>query len=75
MITFCCLLSDCTPMSKQYYLQYQWMPFYVASLAILVYMPYVLFRIVNTDMVSLRTTMKSEKVLTFTLDVQLDPCI
>ena len=48
---------DCQPMKKLYYLQYQYMPFFVASMAVLLYMPYVLFRIINTDMVSLRTTL------------------
>lgn len=52
---------DCKPMTKRYYLQFQWMPFYIASLALLFYMPYVLFRIVNTDMISLRDTLTKEQ--------------
>ena len=70
---------DCQPMKKLYYLQYQYMPFFVASMAVLLYMPYVLFRIINTDMVSLRTTLGKGNVsshlhvlrLSFTLQ-QLD---
>lgn len=45
---------DCTPMSKLFYLQFQYFPFYIASLAILYYMPYILFRIVNDDLISLK---------------------
>jgi len=51
--------TGCEPMTKIFYLQYQWMPFYVASLAILYYMPYIVFRIVNTDLVGLKTSLKS----------------
>ena len=53
---------DCQPMKKLYYLQYQYMPFFVTSMAVLLYMPYVLFRIINTDMVSLRTTLGKRDV-------------
>ena len=49
----------CRPMTKLYYLQYQWMPFYIGSLAVLYYLPYIMFRIVNTDLVSLKSVMKS----------------
>ena len=49
-------------MTRQYYLQYQWMPFYIASLSILFYMPYIIFRIINTDIISLKTTLEKDKV-------------
>ena len=52
-------VPGCEPMTKLYYLHYQWLPFYVASLAILFYLPYILFRIVNTDLVSLKAAMKN----------------
>jgi len=51
----------CRAFKKQYYLQYQWMPFYIASLSLMYYLPYVFFRIVNTDMISLRSTLSKEK--------------
>jgi len=47
-------------MQKTFYLQFQWMPFFIASLALLQYFPYLIFRIVNTDIVSLKTTLRSE---------------
>ena len=49
-------------MTRQYYLQHQWMPFYIASLSILFYMPYIVFRIINTNMISLKTTLEKDKV-------------
>ena len=33
--------------------QYQWLPFYVFSLAVLYYLPYVIYKAVNTDMIAL----------------------
>lgn len=59
---FCLFNIDCQPMVKRYYLQYQWMPFYIATLSLLFYMPYVLFRIVNTDMISLKASLGKDKV-------------
>ena len=49
----------CEPMTKIFYLQHQWMPFYIASLGILYYLPYVVFRIVNTDLISLKSSLKA----------------
>ena len=46
--------SDCVPMTKIYYLHYQWMPVYMASLGILFYLPYIAFRIVNADLINLK---------------------
>ena len=63
MNTFFCLdyrNPHCKEMSKTFYLQYQWMPFLVASLALMQYFPYFVFRIVNTDMISLRQTLKGD---------------
>ena len=34
---------NCVPLEKVFYLQYQWMAFLVASLAILYYLPYVMY--------------------------------
>lgn len=59
-----CIVSpsrpDCIPMEKTFYLQYQWFPFYTAILGVLYYMPYVLFRFVNTDLISLKGNIKGK---------------
>ena len=47
------------PIEKTFYLQYQWFPFYVASLALLFYLPYFLFQFINTDIISLTAAIKS----------------
>ena len=47
-------------MTKTFYLQFQWMPFFIASLALMHYFPYLLFRIVNTDIISLKGSLKGE---------------
>ena len=48
----------CKPLTKVYYVQYQYFPFYIASLGILYYMPYILFRVINSDIISLRGNLK-----------------
>ena len=52
----------CKAMKKIYYLQYQYMPFFTASLAILFYLPYIFFKTINTDLISLKDTMKKDDV-------------
>ena len=54
--------KNCTPLEKTFYLQYQWFPFYVAAIGFLFYLPYILFRYVNTDLISLRGTIKAVDV-------------
>ncbi|XP_065649982.1 innexin inx2 [Hydra vulgaris] len=54
--------KNCIPMTKTFYLQYQWFPFYIASLGLLYYFPYIVFRFVNTDLISLRTSIKAINV-------------
>ena len=54
--------KDCTPMEKTFYLQYQWFPFYVAAIGFLFYLPYILFRYINTDLISLKGTIKAVEV-------------
>ena len=44
----------CEPMRKEYYLQYQWYPFFVGSLALLYYIPYLVYRFANKDIIDLR---------------------
>merc|ERR1712168_1619708 len=53
--------ENCIPLQKTFYLQYQWMAFFVASLAIIYYLPYVLFCKVNDDLISLRRNLKTDK--------------
>lgn len=48
----------CVAMAKTFYLQYQWFPFYIAVIGFLFYMPYILFRFINNDLISLKTTIK-----------------
>ena len=51
--------QDCKKFTRIYYLHYQWMPLYIAALAVLYYLPYIGFRIVNVDLISLKTEIKS----------------
>ena len=50
---------DCREMTKTFYIQFQYFPFYIASVAIMLYMPYILFRIINADMISLRDNLRA----------------
>ena len=47
---------------RLYFLQYQWMPFFVASAAIIYYLPYIIYQIFNTDVQNLKETIQKEKV-------------
>lgn len=51
-------ILDCLPMTKVYYLHFQWMPVYMGSLSMLFYLPYVAFRIANSDLISLKKELK-----------------
>ena len=51
--------KDCLPMTKVFFHHYQYFPFYIGSLAILYYLPYIFFRAINTDIVNLKTYIKS----------------
>jgi len=51
--------EKCQPMEKTFYLQYQWFPLFVACLAFLYYCPYILFRNVNSDLISLKKEVKN----------------
>ncbi|XP_065643173.1 innexin inx3 [Hydra vulgaris] len=55
-------IFGCYPMKKKYYDQYQYMPFFIASLAILFYLPYVIFKITNSDLMSLKDTLNNKEV-------------
>ena len=54
--------QQCHAMTKVFYLQFQYFPFFIASLAVMYYMPYILFRINNADMISLKSNLKSENI-------------
>jgi len=43
----------------RYFLHYQWVPFFVCSLAILYFMPYLLFKAGNSDLISLVDSIKN----------------
>ena len=51
-------VTECRPMQRLYYLQYQYMPFFTASLAFFFYLPYILFKTVNFDTISLKDKLK-----------------
>lgn len=53
--------SNCRPMEKLFFLQYQWFPFYLAFVALFYYLPYILFNFINTDMESLKTSIGKQK--------------
>lgn len=50
----------CVAMKKTFYLQYQWMQFLTAALAILYYLPYVFQRTVNSEFLTLTKSIKEE---------------
>ena len=50
--------NHCSEMEKTFYLQYQWLPFYVAGLSVLYYLPYIIYCNINVDLRSLRDSIK-----------------
>ncbi|XP_057309783.1 innexin inx3-like [Hydractinia symbiolongicarpus] len=52
--------TSCKPLTKMFYLQYQWFPFYLATLALLFYLPYIWHRYVNNDLLTLKSCIKSQ---------------
>ena len=70
--------QDCKKFTRIYYLHYQWMPLYIAALAVLYYLPYIGFRIVNVDLISLKTEIKSlgsdaDKILKNCFNYKINP--
>lgn len=51
--------KDCTPMEKTFFLQYQYMTFFLLAMAGLYYSPYALFRKNNEDMRSLKGSIEA----------------
>lgn len=45
--------DSCKPLTKMYYTQYQYYSCYMASLAVLFYLPYYAFQMLNTDLIDL----------------------
>lgn len=48
-------------MEKTFFLQYQWFPFGVAALGILYYLPYLLYCVVNADIINIKDAIKKKK--------------
>lgn len=48
-------------MEKTFYLQYQWFPFGVAALGILYYLPYLLYCVINSDILNIKDLIKNKK--------------
>jgi len=51
-------VEGCTPMEKTFFLQYQYMTFFLLAMALIYYAPYMLFRKNNEDMHSLKGSIK-----------------
>jgi len=54
--------SNCDPLEKTFFLQYQWFPIIIAAIGYIYYLPYLLFRLVNKDMQDLKDTIKGKAV-------------
>lgn len=54
-------VEGCKPMEKTFFLQYQYMTFFMMAMAFLYYAPYALFRKNNEDMNSLKGSVKDAK--------------
>lgn len=52
--------DQCRTMEKTFYVQYQYMTFVLAALAVLYYAPYCMFRLINQDIVSLKGSVKGK---------------
>lgn len=52
--------SSCRPMKKRFFIQYQYITFFFILMGALYYAPYTYFKMVNTDIASLKTTIKSK---------------
>jgi len=45
---------DCKEMERTFFVQFQWFPFFMASLAIFYYAPYICYKLANHDLISLQ---------------------
>ena len=53
---------ECRPMTKTFFLQYQYMPFLIATLAVVYYLPYIAYCAINRDIILLRKDLKDESI-------------
>jgi len=51
--------ENCFAMEREYFNQYQWMPMSMLLLSFVFYFPYIVFRMVNTDLINLRSNLKN----------------
>lgn len=54
--------EDCQRLNKKFFLQYQYMPFLTAVFALIYYLPYIMFNIMNTDIVRLKENLNNADV-------------
>ena len=54
--------GHCVPMKKVFYLQYQYMPFFVAALSVFFYAPYMAFGFTNSDLMQLKDYCATDEV-------------
>lgn len=52
----------CIPFTKVFYTQYQYFPYYIACLAALYYLPYIMFQLSNHDLVNLKNSVSEPDV-------------
>ena len=53
--------GNCKTLEKTFYLQYQWFPLGVAAMGFMYYLPYLLYCVVNADLISLKDAIKKKK--------------
>lgn len=69
--------ATCTPMTKTFFLQYQYFTFFLVMMGALYYAPYSFFKYVNTDKESLKKTVKgngdAKKIVATFFSYDLNP--
>ena len=55
-------VSDCVPMKREYFTQYQCFPMYILMLSFFFYLPYMFYRWANMDMIELRSSLRTLQV-------------
>ena len=53
--------KTCEPFERLYFLQYQWFTFFLATLGLMFYLPYLIFRVNNEDTLNLMEMLQSDK--------------
>jgi len=54
--------TECKPLQKTFFLQYQWFPIAIAAFGFLYYLPYLLFCLVNTDLDGLKAALSESNI-------------